>query len=746
MKNSTNLGQNSLNSNANFWAKLKALFALPKWAKIFLGVLSFVAMAGLLGAFALQSWAKDKIQHGEFVLNGVDKSWQERLESGFAYDSRLYFEKADFLLRSKVIAYIDIRDISWVSPIDKNAVSELKSYNRHIKFSTSQNLSEFNGQKLGVVEYKMDFSPLLKTIVKYYLIILFAVYLGFILYKMLGIDIRKIVEFLNQNSLPQALWQGYKAIDPLYRHTFWIVFIALNLVFGFHTVQFLWGNHDWGAVLDKMGILAEACMGRYTEFLISFPLQDGMVLPFLNNIIAFAGLTLGVIWLCIYLNLEKKLWIWLVVGLLFSLQPFTLTRMYFAFQVAGIFIAFAILTLGFVVAKKAGEISNKAKSYALCFVSAFCIHWALGSYATLIDTIFMLVCVGVILALIEQDSLKNALLKFRLVIIAVILGVLSYKIVFDILKKNGKIMDFYNTQTIALNELPERIVLAFKLGFKNLIAYDAVFIPISMSVLFALFLVVFLFLFFISKLKINTKIGIMIFFVFMVLSSQTHNVIAQSYNGIAPYTDYYGIMFLRVFVLVLALKICLNFAREIIFKNVIFAISFILIWVCVVQDLYAQRVQKLGFDVELQYLNRLIDRVEANENFSYDKKYCGIMFGVAPSMRRNYYKNSHKYTSATLKDYTLITPWAPTEIFVSQMSKNVFENCGIQPEYEWKKNRIFISLISRLDKAGILDILEAYPHKNSVIIFEDIIVIVASTEMLNEIRNYAKELNKGAKK
>lgn len=172
MKNSTNLGQNSLNSNANFWAKLKALFALPKWAKIFFAALSVVAAVGLLGAFALQIWAKDKIQHGEFVLNGTDKSWQERLESGFAYDSRLYFEKADFFLRSKVIAYIDIRDISWVSPIDKNAVSELKSHNRHIKFSTSQNLSEFNGQKLGVVEYKMDFSPLVKTTIKYYIYIM----------------------------------------------------------------------------------------------------------------------------------------------------------------------------------------------------------------------------------------------------------------------------------------------------------------------------------------------------------------------------------------------------------------------------------------------------------------------------------------------------------------------------------------------------------------------------------------------
>ena len=166
----SNLSVNS-KMNSNFWAKLKALFALPKWAKIFLGVLSIVAVAGLLGTFALQSWAKDKIQHGEFVLNGTDKSWQERLESGFAYDSRLYFEKADFLLRSKVIAYIDIRDISWVSPIDKNAIIELKSQNRHIKFSTSQNLSKFNGQKLGVVEYKMDFSPLAKTAIKYYFVL-----------------------------------------------------------------------------------------------------------------------------------------------------------------------------------------------------------------------------------------------------------------------------------------------------------------------------------------------------------------------------------------------------------------------------------------------------------------------------------------------------------------------------------------------------------------------------------------------
>lgn len=356
MKNSTNLGQNSLNSNANFWAKLKALFALPKWAKIFLAVLSVVAVAGLLGTFALQSWAKDKIQHGEFVLNGVDKGWQKRLESGFAYDSRLYFERADFLLRSKVIAYIDIRDISWVSPIDKNAIIELKSQNRHIKFSTSQNLSEFNGQKLGVVEYKMDFSPLFKTILWYYvLIICLCLFVSFT-YRLLYLtENGKISPFLNQISLPQALWQGYKAINPLYRHTFWIVFIACNVVFGFDTAQFLWGRESWWPTFGgDMGTWMVE-QGRYTQNAIAVYLTQNLVLPILNNILAFAALSVASILLCVYLNITRKLWVWVVVGFVLTLSPFTLARMYFTYQVVGLFIAVAIGILGFVLAKKAGE-------------------------------------------------------------------------------------------------------------------------------------------------------------------------------------------------------------------------------------------------------------------------------------------------------------------------------------------------------------------------------------------------------
>ena len=344
--------------------EFKELMALSKGFKIFFAVLSIIAVAGLLSTFALQSWAKDKIQHGEFVLNGTDKSWQERLESGFTYDSRLYFEKADFLLRSKVIAYIDIMDISWVSPIDKNAIIELKSQNRHIKFSTSQNLSEFNGQKLGVVEYKMDFSPLFKTILWYYvLIICLCLFVSFA-YRLLYLtENGKISPFLNQISLPQALWQGYKAINPLYRHTFWIVFIACNIVFGFDTAQFLWGRESWGATFGGIGGNWAIGQGRYTQNAIAVYLTQNLVLPILNNILAFAALSVASILLCVYLNITRKVWIWVLVGCVLTLSPFTLARMYFTYQVVGLFIAVAIGILGFVLAKKAGEYSiNSAQN------------------------------------------------------------------------------------------------------------------------------------------------------------------------------------------------------------------------------------------------------------------------------------------------------------------------------------------------------------------------------------------------
>ena len=345
--------------SSNFWANLRQILVLPKWAKVFLVALGGVAVAGLIAAFGLKAWAADKVDSGEIVLKGIDRGAQERLDSGFAFDSRLHFARLDFLLRSKVIAYIDIQGISWAEGVEADKISETKSHNRWVKFATTQDLLSqgFADKNLGQVSYKMDFSPLIATILKYYLIITLGFILAVFAYRLLVLTERGEIK-LTQSSLPSALWQGYKGINPLYRHTFWIVFVAMNLVFGFHTVQFLWGNHDWDYItLDKVGMWVDN-EGRYTQQIISIFLQGGKVLPILNNVLSFIGLALTSVLLCAYFNVQRKLWIWAIIGLVLTLQPFTLARLYFIFQASGLFIALAIGILGFVLAKKAGEFST----------------------------------------------------------------------------------------------------------------------------------------------------------------------------------------------------------------------------------------------------------------------------------------------------------------------------------------------------------------------------------------------------
>ena len=348
---------------------------IPKWAQISLVVFSALAIVLLVGAFALQKWAGSQVENANLVLSKIDKNKSTELESKiessvefksesnaksqiYAYEARVHFARLDFLLRSGSISRIDLQSVDWENGIDSSAIQSIETHNRRLNFTTTQKLDLDLGANLGTMSFKMDFSPLPKGITKYALTII-ALFLGTIcLYRFIALyESGKITLSFGEISLPQAIWSSYKNINPLYRHTFWIVFIACNIVFGFHTVQFLWGNHDWEALMYSIPILSEAAGGRYTQSIIGLFLQNGMLLPLLNNVLAFVGLAFASVWLCMYLNIQKQLWVWLIVSFILTLQPFTLDRMYYSFQVADLFIAVAVGILGFILAKKAGESS-----------------------------------------------------------------------------------------------------------------------------------------------------------------------------------------------------------------------------------------------------------------------------------------------------------------------------------------------------------------------------------------------------
>lgn len=192
--------------------------------------------------------------------------------------------------------------------------------------------------------------------------------------------------------------------------------------------------------------------------------------------------------------------------------------------------------------------------------------------------------------------------------------------------------------------------------------------------------------------------------------------------------------FLRVLIVMLAFKLITQpTCTQILWQNLIFALSCIIIWAYIVQSLSAQKTQKLGMEHDFRLINRIVDRIEQNEHFDYDKKYCGVMFGQIEKR-------------SDFIGFNIFPNWEMQSVFRYTMQKDVFAGCKIYNDLMQKhhdKNwheQDFYTLISRLHKAGILDKLEPFPHKNSVVVFEDIIVFVASEGNLDEIRQMAKEL------
>lgn len=381
------------------------------------------------------------------------------------------------------------------------------------------------------------------------------------------------------------------------------------------------------------------------------------------------------------------------------------------------------------------------KPYALCFLSILCIHFGIASYQPFIDTALILLCGGIVAIIIDnKGNLKTSLYKSRFLIISVVLAGISYKITLDILKKLGTVSESYNNQMIPLGEMLERIILATKMAFQALFAYNVDFMPPFIAVLFGTLTVLFVALLFGSKLDFRAKVSVCVVLFGAIVASQAHIILSKNIStGII--TDYYGMLFLRVLIIALVFKAVEQMPRtQTIMRNLVFGLSCVIIWACVIQSLNVQKVLKLTMERDFHYINRIVARIESNENFSYEKKYCGVLFGKPQNAFREGFNTD------------ILPIWEMEQVFRYTMSKNVFEGCKMYSDLmqdfvdnNHKENKAFNTLIFRLHKAGILDKLQPYPHKDSVVVFEDIIVFVASKGNLDEIKQMAKTLdNKGA--
>ena len=146
---------------------------LSKRVKVCLGALCGIALIMLSVIFMLNLSLKDEIYSADMVLNSQKIV---ELENVFEYNVRLKFPKFRALLRSKSISNIHINNILWDKTINTNALSNVNQGGRNLWFHSTQDLNKLQSQKIGVMEYKIDFYPFMKNIIFYVILALLLIF------------------------------------------------------------------------------------------------------------------------------------------------------------------------------------------------------------------------------------------------------------------------------------------------------------------------------------------------------------------------------------------------------------------------------------------------------------------------------------------------------------------------------------------------------------------------------------------
>lgn len=103
-----------------------------------------------------------------------------------------------------------------------------------------------------------------------------------------------------------------------------ISFLIINFTFLYHSLNFMWGNHDVGFIKTEVLLSSGFHEGRFTQFIPYRLLTDGQILPILNNLLGFSFLTLGLWLLAKYWHLPQSRLNYALFIIFFATEPYTL--------------------------------------------------------------------------------------------------------------------------------------------------------------------------------------------------------------------------------------------------------------------------------------------------------------------------------------------------------------------------------------------------------------------------------------
>ena len=530
------------------------------------------------------------------------------------------------------------------------------------------------------------------------------------------------------NMLWERLCACYKRIPRVYIKAFLVILFITVLVFGFHIINFMFGNHDWVIATSRENLFYRNNIGRYGTNLIKQILFDNTYLPIISPLVALSGLSLTALLLSRYWSVPANFLILVLYGLIFTTNPMVLEWMFYVDSLPDFFVMpMAILSAFFLLQKIAeGDDAQFNKKMAGAILL---LNFAISVYPACLSAIFIIFFGGLFFL-----SLNNHLEVRRHVFLPMLsigAACLFFKMALAFLKFKGTLVDHYTVQSISLAELPGSVMKGIQAAFEQLIWYQFPFIPnfIAESFLVLLLMLVLLVLTNRETFKIKVcQIGIIFL---MIMATKLAPILSGNIAFYEPRIDFFGLHFFYMFIVsalfCLAAKHKCNKVKSI---TTIICIG--VIWVSCINDFNAQRIWHWGYETEKMTWNRIIDRIESLDGFDIEKEYDVVVIGTDKAMRPKFYEMSPKtYSSHGLLDaaYEGVTPLSAIKVFSDLKVNNIYVYDKVDNSLSAEHKHI----IGAIYDTGELEISKAWPSNRSVWLSGNVLVIVFNQDDLDRV-------------
>ena len=288
--------------------------------------------------------------------------------------------------------------------------------------------------------------------------------------------------------------KGYGGICAFELKCAGVVWLILAAVFLAYWSSFFLGNHDFRFMRYGVPLNTGVWEGRFTQFLPSWLLTGGHILPAFNVLLGFAFFALAAVRLAEWYGLSERYRDVLPFTLLIVLNPYVLTQLYYVHQILSIFVWHFLCVWGVIWIDRAvlameegkkgtgyAEMSGRKRAagcaaadkrekgaavdgrkktagYAAAGMPALFV--SLGGYTAALELV-LTICAGKFwLDILRAEKNVKAIFRHYLKLGAgVMAALLCYAaVIWEMKRRNLIFLGMYNVQTLPLRDMPEKFL------------------------------------------------------------------------------------------------------------------------------------------------------------------------------------------------------------------------------------------------------------------------------------------------